>query len=218
MTLSNITVNIQSSIRIEGSKILYFDPYQISNAAHDADLIFITHEHYDHFEPESIAKLKKKDTLLVAPESMKKKALSESGIAQENCLFYQPGESFEAGGVAVETIPAYNKLKPFHPKGKKWQGYVVTMDDTRYYVSGDTDVNEDIKKVHCDVALIPIGGFYTMDWKQAAEYIAQLKPKAVVPTHYGSIVGKKTDGQDFQRMLEGLDGGIQVALKLGNGE
>lgn len=218
MTLNNITVNTQSSIRIGGSKVLYFDPYLIPAAAHDADLIFITHEHYDHFEPESIAKLKKDDTLLVAPESMKKKVLSESGIAAENCLFYQPGESFEADGVTAETIPAYNKLKPFHPKGKKWQGYVVTMDDTRYYVSGDTDVNEDIKKVRCDVALIPIGGFYTMDWKQAAEYIAQLKPKAVIPTHYGSIVGNKTDGEDFRKMVEGLDGSIQVAIKLDNEE
>lgn len=214
MILSNITVNTQSSIRIEGSKILYFDPYLVSTAAHDADLIFITHEHYDHFEPESIARLKKQETLLVAPESMKKKTLSESGIAAENCLFYQPGETHEAGGVVIETVPAYNKLKPFHPKGKKWQGYVVTLDDTRYYVSGDTDVNEDIRKVRCDVAMVPIGGFYTMDWEQAAEYIAQLKPEAVIPTHYGSIVGKKTDGQEFQRMLEGLDSGIRVELKL----
>ncbi len=214
MTLANITVNTQSSIRIGGSKVLYFDPYLIPAVSRDADLIFITHEHYDHFEPESIAKLQKEETLLVAPESMKKKALSELGMAEENCLFYQPGESFEAGGIAVETIPAYNKLKPFHPKGKKWQGYVVTMDDTRYYVSGDTDVNEDIRKVRCDVALVPIGGFYTMDWKQAAEYIARLKPQAVIPTHYGSIVGKKSDGQDFQKMLESLDNNIQVALKL----
>lgn len=214
MTLANITVNTQSSIRIGGSKVLYFDPYLIPAASHDADLIFITHEHYDHFEPESIAKLQKKETLLVAPESMKKKALSESGMAEGNCLFYQPGESFEAGGIAVETIPAYNKLKLFHPKGKKWQGYVVTMDDTRYYVSGDTDVNEDIKKVRCDVALIPVGGFYTMDWKRAAEYIAQIKPQAVIPTHYGSIVGNKTDGEEFQKMLEGLNGDIHVELKL----
>lgn len=214
MTLANITVNTQSSIRIGGSKVLYFDPYLIPAAAHDADLIFITHEHYDHFEPESIAKLQKEETLLVAPESMKKKVLSESGMAEENCLFYQPGESFKAGGVAVETIPAYNKLKPFHPKGKKWQGYVVTMDDTRYYVSGDTDVNEAIKKVRCDMALIPVGGFYTMDWKQGAEYIAQIKPKAVIPTHYGSIVGNKSDGKDFQKMLGGLNGDIHVELKL----
>ncbi|MDE6603757.1 MAG: MBL fold metallo-hydrolase [Lachnospiraceae bacterium] len=214
MNLNHITVNTQSSIRIEGSKTIYFDPYQIQTAVHDADFIFITHEHYDHFEPESVAKLKKEDMRLVAPESMKKKALSESGVASENCLFYQPGETHEVGGVTIETIPAYNKLKPFHPKGKKWLGYVVEMDGVRYYVSGDTDVNEDIRKVRCDVALIPIGGFYTMDWKQAAEYIAQIKPEAVIPTHYGSIVGHKADGRDFQKRLESLGSSIQVELKL----
>lgn len=211
MNLNHIAVNTQSSIRIQGTKILYFDPYQIRAAAHDADFIFITHEHYDHFEPESIAKCRKDGTCFVAPTSMKKKALSEAGIAPENCLFCQPGETHDAGGIAIETIPAYNKLKPFHPKGKKWQGYVVEMDGVRYYVSGDTDVNEDIRKVRCDVALIPIGGFYTMDWKQAAEYIAQLKPKAVIPTHYGSIVGNQSDGQSFKEALESLDGSIQVA-------
>lgn len=214
MNVNNITVNTQSSIRIEGSKILYFDPYQVQVDAHDADFIFITHEHYDHFEPESIAKLKKDDTCLVAPASMKKKALSEAGIASENCMFYQPGETYEEQGLLIETVPAYNKLKPFHTKGKKWQGYIVTLDGTRYYVSGDTDVNEDILKVQCDVALLPIGGFYTMDWKQAAEYVAQIKPKAVVPTHYGSIVGKVTDGPDFKKELGTLDGDIQVELKL----
>lgn len=214
MNVDNITVNTQSSIRIEGSKVLYFDPYQVQNDAHDADFIFITHEHYDHFEPESIAKLKKDDTRLVAPASMKKKALSEAGIASENCLFYQPGETHEEQGLLIETVPAYNKLKPFHTKGKKWQGYIVTLDGTRYYVSGDTDVNEDILKVQCDVALLPIGGFYTMDWKQAAEYVVQIKPKAVIPTHYGSIVGKVTDGPAFKKELEMLDSDIQVELKL----
>lgn len=214
MNLNHITVNTQSSIRIQGSKILYFDPYQIQADARDADYIFITHEHYDHFEPDSIARCKKDDTCLVAPDSMEKKALSKSGIAPEKCLFYCPGEIQEADGITIETIPAYNKRKPFHPKGKKWQGYVVDMDGVRYYVSGDTDVNEDIRKVRCDVALIPIGGFYTMDWKQAAEYTAQIKPKAVIPTHYGSIVGNQTDGQNFQTMLESLDGSIQVELKI----
>lgn len=145
---------------------------------------------------------------------MQKKALSESGMAAENCLFYQPGETHEAGGIVIETVPAYNKMKPFHTKGKKWLGYVAEMDGVRYYVAGDTDVNEDIRKVRCDVALIPIGGFYTMDGKQAAEYIAQLKPKAVIPTHYGSIVGNKSDGEDFKKMLGSLGGDIQVELRI----
>ena len=110
--------------------------------------------------------------------------------------------------------PAYNKMKPFHTKGKKWIGYIVKMDDICYYVAGDTDVNEDIKKVQCDVALIPIGGHFTMDKKQAADYIAALKPKAVIPTHYGSIIGNKSDGQEFMKALEQLDSEIQVELKL----
>ncbi len=179
MNLSNITVNTQSSIRIEGSKILYFDPFKIEADRHDADIIFITHEHYDHFEPESIMKLKKENTILVAPESMKKQVISTQGFTSDNSVFYSPNETHEQGDITIETIPAYNKLKPFHPKSKKWQGYVVKMDDTRYYVAGDTDVNEDIKKVQCDVAMIPIGGHFTMDRKQAAEYIVGLKPKAV---------------------------------------
>ena len=214
MNLDNITVNAQSSIRIAGSEILYFDPFQIAAAPHDADIIFITHEHYDHFEPESIAKIKKEDTFLIAPESMKKKVLSESGVASDKCVFYNPGETHELEGIVIETVHAYNKLKPFHPKGKRWQGYIVKMDDVRYYVAGDTDVNEDIQKAECDVALIPIGGHYTMDKKQAADYIANLKPKAVIPTHFGSIVGKPEDGSDFQNYLESMDKNIQVEFKL----
>ena len=214
MNLDRITVNVQSSIRIEGSKILYFDPFQMREAAHDADIIFITHEHYDHFEPESIVKVKKESSFLVAPESMKKKVLSSSVAAKEQCLFYGPDEAHKLGDIAIKTVPAYNKLKPFHPKGKKWLGYAVTMDNICYYISGDTDVTEDIRKVRCDVALIPVGGFYTMDVIQAAEYIADLKPRAVIPTHYGDIAGKKTDGMDFMRALEKMDKGIQTELKL----
>ena len=214
MNLDHITVNTQSSIRIEGSRILYFDPFQITEAKHDADIVFITHEHYDHFEPDSIAKIKKDSTLLVAPESMKKKVIYEGGLASDQCVFYNPGEVHKQGEITIETIPAYNKLKPFHPKGKKWQGYVVQMDDIRYYVAGDTDVNEDIRKVQCDVAMIPIGGHYTMDKKQAADYAVALKPQAVIPTHYGSIVGNKTDGQDFEKDVKAGDPEIQVELKL----
>ena len=214
MNLDHITVNTQSSIRIEGSRILYFDPFQITEAKHDADIVFITHEHYDHFEPDSISKIKKDSTLLVAPESMKKKVISEGGLASDQCVFYNPGEVHKQGEITIETIPAYNKLKPFHPKGKKWQGYVVQMDDIRYYVAGDTDVNEDIRKVQCDVAMIPIGGHYTMDKKQAADYAVALKPQAVIPTHYGSIVGNKTDGQDFEKDVKAGDPEIQVELKL----
>ncbi len=88
------------------------------------------------------------------------------------------------------------------------------MDDIRYYVAGDTDVNEDIRKVQRDVALIPIGGYYTMDRKQAAEYVAALKPVTVIPTHYGSIIGSKTNGREFTDALKSMASDIQVELKL----
>lgn len=213
MDLSNITVNEQSSIKIAGAKILYFDPFNITEETHDADIIFITHEHFDHFQPESIAKIKKADTIIVAPASMEKQIKSESGVSSAE--LWEPETEHELCGLYVKTVPAYNApLKPFHTKGKRWQGYIVEMDGIKYYVAGDTDVNDDIKKVECDVALIPIGGKFTMDKKQAAEYIKEIKPKAVIPTHYGNVVGNPADGKAFKECLEKSEGEVQVELKL----
>lgn len=213
MDLSNISVNTQSSIRIAGEKIIYFDPINIEDEKHDADIIFITHEHFDHFEPKSISKIKNDNTVLVAPASMEKQIKAESGVA--NIELLEPGSVSEICGLCVETIPAYNMFpKPFHTKSKNWQGYLIKMNGTSYYVAGDTDVNDDIKKVNCDVALIPIGGKFTMDKKQAADYITYIKPKAVIPTHYGEIVGHPADGSDFKDYVEIADGSIQVELKL----
>lgn len=213
MDLSNITVNTQSSIRIEGEKILYFDPINIENENHDADIIFITHEHFDHFDPKSIAKLKNENTVLIAPASMEKQIRAEAGVA--NIELWEPGTSHDCAGLSIDTIPAYNMFpKPFHTKSKNWQGYLVKMDGVSYYVAGDTDVNDDIKKVNCDIALIPIGGKFTMDKKQAADYITTIKPKAVIPTHYGEIVGNPLDGSDFKKYVEAADGRIRVELKL----
>lgn len=214
MNLSNITVNAQSSIKITGSKVLYFDPFEISDEMHDADIIFVTHEHFDHFDVASISKIKGDASYVVAPESMKKKVLAEAGIDESRCIFYQPGNEYELLGLKIKTVPAYNKMKPFHMKSSKWQGYIVDMDELSYYVAGDTDANDDVKQVKCDVALIPIGGHYTMDKKQAAELILGMKPSAVIPTHYGKIVGKIDDGDEFKKMIENSNSEILVELKL----
>lgn len=209
-----VTVNCQSSIRIEGTKVICFDPFQIKEERHDADVILITHEHYDHFQPESIAKIKKETTLLVAPSSMRDKVLKESGIAADQCVFLEPKQKETVDGIPVEAVGAYNKLKPFHPKAKNWLGYIVTLDEVRYYVAGDTDPNEDNRKVKCDVALIPIGGHYTMDKKHGADFVANLKPKTAIPTHYGEVVGTPEDGADFKDYVEIIDPEISVVLKL----
>lgn len=213
--MENVTVNAQSSIRIQGEgQVIYFDPFEIKEEKRDAAVIFVTHDHFDHFQPESIAKVKKADTILVAPKSMKEKAMAESGILAGNCIFLEPGENRELEGLHVEAVASYNVLKPFHLKAKGYLGYVVEMDGTRYYVAGDTDPNEDNRKVKCDVALVPVGGHYTMDKKKAAEFVALLKPKAAVPTHYGSVVGTPGDGEDFKKLLGALNSEIQTEIKL----
>ena len=200
MNLKNITVNTQSSIRIGGSAVLYFDPFQITGSAHDADVILITHDHYDHFDTESIMRVMKETTVLVGPVRMKD---AISGIAGDREQHYMsPGETLRLGDVQVQAVPAYNKLKPFHPKGSKWLGYVVTMDDVSYYVAGDTDAVKELSAVSCDVALIPIGGKYTMDAKEAAKLVNTIRPKAAIPTHYGSIVGKKEDAETFRKLTD----------------
>ena len=209
-----VSINKQSSIRIAGSRILYFDPLEIPEAVHDADVIFITHDHYDHFSPGDIGKLKKEGTILTAPEQMRSQVLKESGIPEKNCVFTVPGTSYEISGLSVETVPAYNRLKPFHPKGKKWCGYIVTLDGIRYYISGDTDAIKEAEAVLCDVALVPIGGTFTMDAAEAAKLVSKMKPKTVIPTHYGSIVGSPEDGEIFRRLLQEKCPDIQVEFKL----
>lgn len=214
MNLDNITVNKQSSIRIAGSCIIYFDAFEIQEEAHDADYIFITHEHFDHYDPASIVKVVNENSIVIAPEKMKKKVLKELNIEESRYVFCQPGDVKEFESIKIETVPAYNNIKPFHTKGSKWLGYIVTMDGIRYYISGDTDPNADNKNVSCDVALVPIGGMYTMDKKMAAEFICTIKPQVAIPTHYGEIVGSPADGAEFKKLVEKLDSSIGVDLKL----
>lgn len=193
-----------SSIKITGEKTIYFDPFHISEERNDADIIFITHEHYDHFSPEDIRKVRKDDTRLVLPKSMEGQE-KEADFTKEKVTFLAPGETCRIGEISVEGIAAYNRRKPFHTKGMGWLGYVVTMSGTRYFVAGDTDANEENRNVQCDVAIVPIGGTYTMDAKAAAQLVNEIKPKAAIPSHYGSIVGTDKDADLF---AEKVDNGI----------
>lgn len=209
MNTENITVNTQSSIRIAGSKVLYFDPFRIEGEPHDADIIFITHAHYDHFDAESIRKVAKADTVIAAPVGMEKEIRAAAEDLER--IFLSPGESMEISGVPVQAIPAYNKLKPFHPRKNKWIGYVAMLDGVRYYVAGDTDAVKELADLYCDVALVPIGGTYTMNAKEAAALINLIRPQVAIPTHYGDIVGKPDDAGVFEGLV---DAGIKVERKL----
>ena len=122
-----------------------------------------------------------------------------------------PGERVETAGLILTAKPAYNKLKPFHPKRNGWLGYLLEMDGTIYYVAGDTDAVKELQEVRCDVALVPIGGKFTMNAKEAAGLVNKIKPNAVIPTHYGSIVGKPQDADTFRKLV---DREVQVVVKL----
>ena len=197
----NIAVNVQSSIRIRGSKTLYFDPWQIDEERLDADYVFITHEHYDHFSPEDIRKVIKADGYLVIPESMSGMMGEITTIPENHIVTVRPGEKREIARLMVEVYPAYNQGKPFHNKRSGWVGYLITMDAEKYYVSGDTDEIPEIRNIKCDVAFLPIGGTSTMDASEAAHLTTNLHPRVVIPTHYGSVVGSPVDGDFFQGLL-----------------
>ncbi len=195
-----ITINTQSSIRIDcNDLIVRIDPFRISGEPHDADIILITHAHYDHFSPEDIRKVSKSDTVIAAPKSMKKE-LNEAGIT--DAILLGANDSAEIRGISVETVRAYNQSKAFHPKSNNWLGYVVTVLGNRIYAAGDTDAVREAKAVKCDIALVPVGGTYTMDAKEAAELVNAIKPETAIPIHYGSIVGTRSDGEEFAKLVD----------------
>ncbi|MBO4311208.1 MAG: MBL fold metallo-hydrolase [Lachnospiraceae bacterium] len=208
--IENIDVFIQNSIRINsGIGIVYVDPFKMEKDWNDADFILITHDHYDHFSPNDIARVKKEGTVLVVPEKMLSKAQKESGI--ENIETVKPGTYHEIGDLELETIPSYNVMKPFHPKMAGWVGYILKIDGKRIFIAGDTDATKEAKEVKCDIALVPIGGTYTMDAKKAAELVNEIRPDVAIPTHYGSIVGSMNDAKIFAGNVKDT---IKVEIKI----
>ena len=202
--LENIEVLCHSCIKFNKGEVIYeviyFDPFKIEKNYNDADAIFITHDHYDHYSEEDIDKVVKKGTIIVAPEDLLTKLLKK-GFERDNMVLVTPNQKYTVKGIEFQTIPAYNVNKQFHPKANEWVGYVLKIDGVTYYIAGDTDITEENKKVKCDVAFVPVGGTFTMDYKEAAELINEIKPKIAVPTHYGSIVGEKSDGVSFSKLV-----------------
>ena len=206
--LDKIQVLTHSSIKISKNKIIYVDPFNIEKKYNDADIIFITHSHYDHYSEKDIEKVRKENTFFVVPEDVKIELLHK-GISNNKIESVKPNQTGEILGIKFEAIPAYNVNKKFHPKENNWVGYIIVIDGVRYYIAGDTDINEDNLKVKCDVCFVPVGGTYTMDYKEAAQFVNQIKPKIAVPIHYGSIVGTMQDAEQFISLLdENIEGKI----------
>ena len=207
--LENVEVLNHSSIRINKEKIIYIDPFKINKNYNDADIIFITHDHYDHYSEEDIDKVIGENTTIVIPEELLTKLLKK-GIQKSTIITVEPNKEYMIQGIKFETIPAYNTNKAFHPKKNEWVGYVIEIQGSKYYIAGDTDITEENRKVKCDVAFVPVGGTYTMDFKEAAQLINEIQPKIAVPIHYGSVVGTEQDAIDFIRLLHPNINGIML--------
>ena len=180
---------------------IYIDPYKIENDTHNAKYLFITHSHYDHFSIEDIEKVRNEDTIFFVTPDCKEKLL-EIGVDEKRIVTVAPDEMYRFNKIEMQVIPAYNVNKEDHKKEYGWVGYLIKINGVTYYITGDTDVNEDIQNIKCDVLFVPIGGTYTMDYKEAADYTNSIKPKYVIPIHYGTIVGKKEDGIEFAKLLD----------------
>ncbi len=190
--IENIKWLGHASFQIKNSKVLYIDPWQLKTTE-PADIILVTHGHYDHCSPEDIAKIKKESTVIVATGDCREKL---SG----NLQIVKPGETLTIAGITIETVPAYNIGKSFHPKSNNWVGFIITWDNTRIYHAGDSDFIPEMHNIKADFVLLPIGGTYTMDVQQAASCVGKIKPKVAIPMHYASIVGDSSDALKFKQL------------------
>lgn len=187
-----------ASFRIEdGATQLYIDPWKLGGILPAADLIFLTHAHYDHFSVEDIARIKKDTTVFFAPKDI---AYQLKGTV----IAVSPGELYNVSELKVKTVHAYNIGKKFHPKQNNWVGYVIALSTgQRIYHSGDTDFTPEMRSVVTEFALLPCGGTYTMTGKEAGEAANVFKPQAVIPMHWGDIVGTKAEAEELQKVFQG---------------
>lgn len=175
-------------------QIVYFDPFQLSGDLPPADLILVSHTHYDHFSPDDIKKIRQESTLIITvPEA----AAKLSG----NVKTMQPGQSVTSGPFTIEAVRAYNTNKKFHPQANNWLGFIVTVEGVRIYHAGDTDHIPEMANYQADIALLPVSGTYVMTADEAAQAALEINPKVAVPMHFGSIVGEQSDAERFAAKL-----------------
>jgi L-ascorbate metabolism protein UlaG (beta-lactamase superfamily) len=189
-----------ASFRLDASKTIYFDPWKLSKGAKLADIIFITHDHFDHFSLEDVKLISTEDTVIVTDKSVGRQVQGKVNCKEVKAL--SPGETAAIGDVNIQAVASYNIGKEFHTKDTKKLGFIVKVDGVSVYHAGDTDNIPEMKTYRCDIALLPVSGTYVMTADEAAEAALAIKPKIAVPMHYGEIVGSGADAKEFSDLLK----------------
>ncbi|MFN3804867.1 MAG: MBL fold metallo-hydrolase [Pyrobaculum sp.] len=201
------------AFRIKKDVAVYIDPYQIQVGEPKADIVFITHEHFDHCEPASIKRVLKPSTIVVAP-GVAKPCVNK---VTQNMLEISPGETRDVGSLQVVAYPAYNLNKfrdpsrgvVFHPKEDGRVGYLIEWGGVKIFHVGDSDFVPEFREVRADVVFVPVSGVYVMTPQEAAEFVNTIKPKVAIPMHYGAIVASRREAEEFRRLVAP---GIEVVI------
>lgn len=184
-----------AGFRITENIVVYIDPWKIDDQPHDADIILVSHSHYDHYSPADIARINRPDTRLIGSADV----ISQHGSGSP----IQPDQTITLDELEVTGVASYNPEKQFHPRGNQWVGFVLHIHGKRIYYAGDTDLTPEMKNLRdIDLALLPVGGTFTMNGIDAADAVSLFRPQRAVPYHWGDIVGTRVDAERFYRDAE----------------
>ncbi len=193
----------------EGNNLCFLDPFEIGSVHDKADVIFITHAHFDHCSQDDVKRILTPDTIIISAPN----CVDKFPIQTKQLRIAEPNITLEVRGLVVRTIPAYN-IKPgrlkYHPKENEWLGYIININGKKIYHAGDTDFVDEIRELgRIDVAMLPIGGTYTMDVDEAIEAANVIKAKVTVPMHYRRLLGANAKEAE-RKFKDGVEGEVVV--------